>query len=183
MHCTPTCPVCGTTLSQGKEGGICPACLLRAALGEDSMRHPESSALAERIPGILTVVVLFGYFLSSCSTTTPVSVRPAPNSNWVNVHSKPPTWYPRGTPANGPVDYHAGEWIYAEDSSDNRFFIPFHGLSTERRKTLLAEAFAARNPEKLKIINREETNRRIATGVGFVIVAPILALGSCGGCY
>ncbi|MCX6872834.1 MAG: tetratricopeptide repeat protein [Verrucomicrobia bacterium] len=35
-----TCPVCGTPLAQGSRSGMCPTCLLQAAMGGDSTLHP-----------------------------------------------------------------------------------------------------------------------------------------------
>lgn len=41
---SPTCPSCGTALARGRSGDICPACLLRAAMRDGSIRpfidHP-----------------------------------------------------------------------------------------------------------------------------------------------
>ena len=34
-----TCPVCGASLARGNRGGMCPACLLQAAMGGDSTLH------------------------------------------------------------------------------------------------------------------------------------------------
>ena len=33
----PTCPVCGAPLARGQDGDLCPACLLGAAMGGDSL--------------------------------------------------------------------------------------------------------------------------------------------------
>ena len=124
---------------------------------------------------VLTALCL----VTSCSTTPKAQeVNPAPPSQWVKACSQPPTWYPRGTAANCVTDHTTGEWIYTEDAQGTRFFIPLHGLPADRRKTLLAEAFAARNPDKSRRIANEETGRKIATAVGIVVVAPFMALGS-----
>ena len=39
-----TCPVCGAPLAQGGRSGMCPTCLLRAAMGGDSLQDPASGA-------------------------------------------------------------------------------------------------------------------------------------------
>ncbi|MCX6867644.1 MAG: hypothetical protein NTV46_15775 [Verrucomicrobia bacterium] len=42
----PICPACGTPIAQGRGGGLCPACLLHAAMGAcDSLPHPVASVV------------------------------------------------------------------------------------------------------------------------------------------
>jgi hypothetical protein len=97
---------------------------------------------------------LIGTLCCSCSSTVsqaqplPASPTPisAPGKLWTKVSDKPPTWYPQGTPADHPTDFTSGEWISTEDAVGSRFFIPLHGLSPERRKTLIADALGRRNP-------------------------------------
>ena len=43
-----TCPACGNPLAQGRGGELCPACLLRAAMGSDSLPPP---AVMEAVNG------------------------------------------------------------------------------------------------------------------------------------
>ena len=81
---------------------------------------------------------------------------PAPSTNWVKVSSNPQTWYPRGVPADCPTDHHNGEWVYTENSQNARYFIPLHSLPQNRRADLLDEALAARTPDKVARIARED---------------------------
>lgn len=54
MKESPTCPVCGAPLAQGSRSGMCPACLLRAAMGGDSTLHqvPEEGGAAQSPPAL-----------------------------------------------------------------------------------------------------------------------------------
>ena len=128
----------------------------------------------------------------SCSTSREVDssthVVPQMSKGWVKVSSEPPTWYPRGVPADHPTDYRSGEWIHLKDTANTRFFIPLHGLLTEKRKALEAEAMAARHPELI----RNENNKDIAqtakgVGGGFIVAIGHLILtiftGGMGGLY
>ena len=72
----------------------------------------------------------------------------AGGANWVKVRSNPPTWYPRGTRIDCPIDHRSGEWIHTEDSQGTRFFIPLHVTGTIPRQTLVKEALAARSTRK-----------------------------------
>ncbi|MDA7651994.1 hypothetical protein N8582_02245 [Akkermansiaceae bacterium] len=110
------------------------------------------------------------------------------SKGWVKVSSEPPTWYPRGVPADHPTDYRSGEWIHLKDTANTRFFIPLHGLLSEKRKALEAEAMAARHPELI----RNENNKDIAqtakgVGGGFIVAIGHLILtiftGGMGGLY
>ena len=113
----------------------------------------------------------------SCSTSREVDssthVAPEMGKGWVKVSSEPPTWYPRGVPADHPTDYRSGEWIYLKDRTDTRFFIPLHGLLTDKRKALEAEAMAARHPDLIK----NENNKDIAQTAKVLGGGFILAIG------
>jgi len=123
--------------------------------------HPSIS----RIAGHLAVILLPCLCLLSCSTApcrpplapTHANTTPRPLSKqWVQVSSKPATWYPRGTPTDCPTDHWSGEWIYTADAKSTRFFIPNHGLSVERRDTLLHEALAVRDVREIEDRDRAE---------------------------
>ena len=123
-----------------------------------------SHASPRRIAAELIVGLLSGICLSSCSTTAPprqggAVMPPAPSTNWVKVRSNPPTWYPRGVPADCPTDYYNGEWVFTENSQNSRFFIPLRNLPYNRRADLLDEALAARTPEKVARIAREDAEQ------------------------
>lgn len=113
----------------------------------------------------------------SCSTSRGVDssthVAPKLSKGWVKVSSKPPTWYPRGVPADHPTDYRSGEWIYLKDNADTRFFIPLHGLLLEKRKALETEAMAARHTDLIK----NENNGDIAQKTKGVAGGFIFAIG------
>ena len=98
---------------------------------------------------VLAVPLLVAWCCSCTTTGSRVSPAPAPIAKpgklWTKVSTPPPTWYPRGTPADHPTDFKSGEWILTEDAVGSRFFIPLHGISLERRKALVAEALASRN--------------------------------------
>ena len=85
-------------------------------------------------------------------------------SQWVRVKANPPTWYPRGTPADQPTDCRDGEWVYTEDVLGSRYFIPVRGISAERRKLLRREALAARSPRKVRRIAGEDAARVVGMG-------------------
>jgi hypothetical protein len=142
----------------------------------NSSRHANQERTAVWSVVALSVTLVF----SACSTTPRETVNPASNRNWVKVRSNPPTWYPRGIPANCATSHRDGEWIYAEDLHNTRFFVPLDGLKSERRKSLLAEALAARHPAKVRRIHQEQVDHAIAGGVANVIAAPFLALGGAG---
>lgn len=124
--------------------------------------------------------------ISSCSTN-PGKLDPGTHAippvskSWVKVRSKPPTWYPRGVAADYPTDHHSGSWIHAEDSLGTRFFIPYHGLPPNWREALKSEALAARNPKRVRQIANEDAKDKAATVAGYIVVAPIMALGGAGG--
>ena len=133
-----------------------------------------------RLRRLLCQLASLGIFVAvtcSCSTSREVDssthVVPQMSKGWVKVSSEPPTWYPRGVPADHPTDYRSGEWIYLKDTADNRFFIPLHGLLPEKRKALQAEAMAARHPDLIK----NENNKDIAQTAKGVGGGFILAIG------
>jgi len=128
----------------------------------------------------LCQLAFFGILLAvtcSCSTSREVDssthVVPKMSKGWVKVSSEPPTWYPRGVPADHPTDYRSGEWIHLKDTANTRFFIPLNGLLTEKRKSLEAEAMAARHPDLIK----NEKNEGIAQTAKGVGGGFILAIG------
>jgi len=51
-----TCPACGAPLAAGRGGDLCPACLLRAAMGEDEHGFP---SIAERLGACIGCYELF----------------------------------------------------------------------------------------------------------------------------
>jgi hypothetical protein len=108
------------------------------------------------------------------------SAQAAPTRQWTKVSDHPPTWYPRGIPADSPTDHTSGDWIYTEDADGICFFIPRRGLEEEHRKILLAEALAARNPDKVKRIAHEEANHLIGTVTVGGLGRAVWLLGAAG---
>lgn len=133
----------------------------------------------------LTVSCLIAIMISSCATshsnpTAGTQSAQTIGNSWKKVSSNPPTWYPRGIAADHPTDHSSGEWVYTDDVQGARFFIPLHGLSAAQRKALVAEALAARDPDKVREVSNQEAGRKIATGAGVVVAAPVLAVGAVG---
>lgn len=83
------------------------------------------------------------------------AAKPAPQARWVKVSSQPPTYYPRGIPADCPTDHWSGEWVETGDEKGTRYFIPLHGLG-ERREALVDDALSARSERKLAVIEAED---------------------------
>ena len=107
------------------------------------------------------------------------------SNSWVKVRSRPPTWYPRGVPADHPTDFSNGSWTEAEDSLGTRFFIPTHGLPVALRKSLKAEALAARHPARAREMATEGVVKDVGAGavgvVGNVILGIARTIGRMGG--
>jgi len=146
-----------------------------------------------RTAGRFAVLLVLVALINSCSTTVSQlrtvpagspSIAPAATSRWVKIHPDPPTWYPRGTPADHPTDYRSGEWLYTEDAVGSRYFIPVRGIAKERREALRKEALAARSPRKVARIAGEDALRVVGAGAATVLVLTppgLLALGAMHG--
>jgi hypothetical protein len=89
-----------------------------------SVRHANSRRRQGQLAGLALIMML----LSSCASTMPSPDAPssspghplsALNQRWVKVETNPPTWYPRGTPADCSTDYRNGDWIYTENAAGN----------------------------------------------------------------
>lgn len=121
--------------------------------------------------------------ITSCANTPdrpPIETQTTQSGShsWRKVRSNPPTWYPHGVAADHPTDHHSGEWVYTEDAQGTRFFVPFHGLPKEQRNALIAEALAARNPDKVRRIENQEAGRIVATGATAAVTVPVMAAGA-----
>lgn len=145
-------------------------------------RSPKSAALACR----LAALALAAPLAVSCSSTAsrfraaeaapPAAAPVAPAGQWVKVRSNPPTYYPRGVPADCATGFSDGEWVYTGDAAGSRFFIPFKLRPAARRNALLDEALAARDPAKVRRIAAEESARKLRTGAGAIVAASPLGL-------
>jgi hypothetical protein len=133
----------------------------------------------------LLCLALLAAFTSSCATSgksdPSTHVEPTISRSWVKVSSKPPTWFPRGVPADHPSDFKSGDWVYVEDPKGTRFFIPLHGISKDRRKVLQSEALAARHPATVQRIKNGEVVRKTKAVGSFIVMLPFMALAGLGG--
>lgn len=132
--------------------------------------------------------------LNQCaSTNTPKPETPVDSSvvsnHWVKVSSRPPIYYPRGVPADCATDFRSGEWVFTEDASDSRFFIPFKGIAPAKRQALLQEALALRSEKKRNQIENEGKLNATTVGTAATVVAvtpivfPVLMIGEVLGTF
>ena len=117
-----------------------------------------TDSLRQWIPGLAGLMSVIA--MTSCQTTSnpPNATRVAVSTaavKWVKVSSQPPTFYPRGVPADCPTDHWSGEWIYTGDERGTRYFIPLHGLG-EKRRMLVHDALSARSEGKLKQVAAQD---------------------------
>ena len=130
---------------------------------------------------------MLAQLVSSCATTgkptqpsqsASLSTQAALAEEWTKVHNNPPTWYPRGVSPDIETDHASGDWIYTEDAQGTRFFLPRHGIQSDRRKKLLADALAARSPEKKERIAHEEAVNSVGKWTLGAVGNLFLGLGS-----
>jgi hypothetical protein len=93
--------------------------------------------------------------LASCSSssnpdskTSPVAFQP---NHWHKVRSNPPTYFPKGVPADHPTRFSDGSWVFTGDKADTRYFIPAGGVAS---KNLITEAMATMTPNRRKEVNK-----------------------------
>lgn len=135
------------------------------------------------LPHLLASLILLStLLLNQCAPTeSPKSKNPGVSSvvpeHWVQVSSRPPTFYPRGVPADCPTDYRSGDWVSTGDAKGTRFFIPDSCPGRISRQALLEEALSARGPMKLqqnKAENRE-IRRKEMSSYALVPLLPLAA--------
>lgn len=147
------------------------------------MKTSSSSRLRRSLCRFAFLIILAAV-TSSCSTSgesdPSTHVAPPISRSWVKVKSKPPTWYPRGVPADHPTGFKDGEWIYLEDTLDTRMFIPLHGLLPDKAKALKAEAMAARHPKTVRRIGNVEAVRKTKAAGSFIIMLPFMIMSGVG---
>ena len=132
------------------------------------------------------MILPFALLLSQCAPSAPSAPTPpqaaAPTviskQHWVQVSSRPPTFYPRGVAADVPTDWHSGEWVVTGDEQGSRFFIPFQGIGATRRQVLLDEALAAVSEKKLQQIAAEDRAERNEERSRTLRKIPLIFLGS-----
>lgn len=102
---------------------------------------------------------------------------PVVRDHWVKVTARPPTYYPRGVPADTSTDHWSGEWVDTGDDLGTRYFIPLHGLGGVDRRSLVQEALAARSDKKLAQIAAEDREIRDTQMIQTVVFGPLAVAG------
>jgi len=106
--------------------------------------------------------------LTSCGTsrsTKPVS-RPVSlqSSHWFKAKNDPPTYFPKGVPADHPTTYKDGSWVMTGDAAGTRYFIPVRGVDTQ---ALTAEAMSTRTlAERKRIEKRDHADIKLSEAFG-----------------
>jgi hypothetical protein len=142
-------------------------------------------------PHLLSVLItLSSPFLNQCAPThaskpgTP-AVPAVVSSHWVQVSSRPPTFYPRGVSAECPTDIASGEWVTTGDAKGTRYFIPVSCPPGVPRKTLVNEAISARSSQKIQQIEDEtraierEQFAENAASFSLTMLGTFVTLGQC----
>lgn len=142
--------------------------------------NPEQRARPYRILVKVIILSLVVGLMSSCSSGPRKVDRSSHtvskvSDSWVQVRSKPPTWFPRGVAADHPTGSRSGSWIDTEDSQGTRFFIPHHGLPGGLRKSLKDEALAARHPARAREMGVKAATKDV--GAGAVGIFGLLLMG------
>lgn len=106
--------------------------------------------------------------LVSCGTgsqTKPVSSPVAlQSSHWFKAKNDPPTYFPKGVPADHPTTHNDGSWVMTGDTAGTRYFIPLRGVDSS---ALTAEALTTMTPERCKDQERGGSpDVHIADGIG-----------------
>jgi len=113
---------------------------------------------------LVLISLVVGLFLNACSTRsspTSASMPSKGSSNletghWYRIQEEPPIYYPKGISSNhltGPAD---GSWVYADDPSDSRYFVPYGGTGTHSEGQLIAGELAGMDTE---VMNRHRAKR------------------------
>lgn len=117
--------------------------------------------------------------LVSCGTGSPTKPVSSPvalqSSHWFKAKSDPPTYFPKGVPADHPTTYKDGSWVMTGDAAGTRYFIPLRGVDS---RTLTAEAMSTMTPERCKDLERggspdvnlAEGIGNAATGLGYLLL-------------
>jgi hypothetical protein len=138
--------------------------------------HPRRTGIAAAALAMLAAACLAGCATNpqAAETGAPAAAGPGcAGGQWTMVRSDPPTWFPRGLPADHPTDCASGEWVHTGDSRGTRYFLPVHGLEWERRRSLVKEALAARSPEVTKRLAREDAAYLVGSTLTTLAVAPL----------
>ncbi|MEO1836400.1 MAG: hypothetical protein ABGZ49_13000 [Akkermansiaceae bacterium] len=111
---------------------------------------------------------LIACVLASCGSSNPDSQSALKSGNWKQIKKKPPTYYPKDTPADHPATFRDGYWVKSGDAMGTRFFIPMHN-TTLPPKQLIAEAQAAMTPEAKEELQRKRRDSDSHEAAGYVV--------------
>ena len=94
--------------------------------------------------------------------------------HWTKVRKNPPTYFPKGMPADHQTDFRSGYWVMPGGAQGNQFFVPLRGYGALSEKDLIAEAWAAATPtERARLeeeARREDRYRNIRKIVGLPLI-------------
>ena len=129
------------------------------------MKTPDSAPKTTG-PGLSQTLKTLGLLfllgsLASCSTSAKSSQATFEPNHWHKVSDSPPTYFPKGVPANHPTGPNDGKWVLTEDGAKTSYFIPFRGVSNEN---LLTQAATQMNTEDEPDYNGEEIAGGIVGG-------------------
>ena len=138
------------------------------------MKTPDSAPKTTG-PGLSQTLKTLGLLfllgnLASCSTSAKSSQATFEPNHWHKVSDSPPTYFPKGIPANHPTGPNDGKWVLTEDGAKTSYFVPSSGVAT---KILIAEAMTQSTS------GREEGNgTNLKTGLGGAISSGLLGFGN-----
>ena len=90
------------------------------------------------------------------------------------VASKPPTYYPRGVPADAPTNWGDGEWFRICDTAGTRYFIPFKTPAGTNRERLVSEVCSLRTDDYQRQTAAEDAAGTKDQAKRFVKHSPVL---------
>jgi hypothetical protein len=135
------------------------------------------------IPACLTLVLAV-CSLASCGTNSagkPISNPVAMKSgHWFKARSQPPTYFPKGFPADHPTTAADGFWVETGDTAGSRYFIPD---DRSDGKMLYDEALSMRSEKILRECAEDERKRRNRKVQNYAMLIPlnlVLAIGQTG---
>jgi hypothetical protein len=138
------------------------------------MKTPRPDLLA-------SLILVVAPLLSQCAPRSATqagtpAVSAVVSAHWVQVSSRPPTFYPQGVPADCATDIRSGEWVSTENASNTRFFIPFKGIAPAKRRALIQEALALQSEKKRNQIDKESKvdATTVAVAATAVAVTPVV---------
>ena len=139
----------------------------------------ETARTAGRLTRLTAILLALLIGLNSCQSTSPAYAGPAAlhSGNWVRVQKRPPTYFPKGLPANSPTQPWDGSWVETGDRAGSRFFIPAHGIGELTPTQLTAEAQAMVQPSRRKAqldeVAREDTLTAVLTPFAWLAVGAL----------